>query len=476
MIRFRHRLEVHGADAGMTIVEVVVALVVFALMATGVAAGSMSITRITADSRSREVATNLAAQELEQARGIVDVTQITSTGTGTDNPAKTQVVSGRTYTITRTAEWVGTSDADIKCGSNENVRYRRVGVEVRWTGQLSTTADVRSATLIAPRIRYSDAATGAISIRVTGVDGLPRSGVAVVVTPVAGTGSKSLTKQPDPTDVDGCSYATQITPGTYKIVLSKSGYIDTTQSTTPTNAAATVTAGSTFGWTVQYDRWATFSTEYAKNYSGAVQLPANLDTTFVPVSGSFKLFTTTAKQATVNLHPFPSGYEAVAGTFATPDRGSRCASMDPAAWPAGSVSGRAMAQGVRAKATAAPAGTSGFATVQTQSIPMGVVQVSSLVPSTITATSVAGPSSSGDPGCAAGATYTFTGLTPVLGSVVIALPFGSWSLTSAPAGGPVALPVGRSNVTVLTNNHSDGVSGGNGSSGAVVTLDPRIPR
>lgn len=454
----------------MTILEVVVAFAIFALIASGVAAGSMTITRITADSRAREVATNLAAQELDEARAVPDVADVVSNGAGTSLPADSQTVSGRVYTITRTASWVSTAGSDTRCGTNDNVQYRRVSVTVSWVGQLGTTRNITSATLIAPRTRYADATTGAISIRVTGVDGTPRAGVSVTIVPV--TDGRALTSQPDPTDADGCAYATQVTPGTYSITLRKTGYIGSDQNETPSRQAP-VAAGSTYGWPAEYDQAATFTTNYAANYTGpgSVQLPSTLDTTFLPVTTSYSIYPTANRAPSVKLYPLTGGYEAVAGSSADVNRTQTCASEDPVNWPATTMSGTPVSA-VRAKATASVGGSATFATSGSQlSIPMGVVRVAA-APGALLTARAATPTGSGNPGCAAASsgsppTYTYSGLVPVSGYAYIALPYGSWTVFAA------GLPVPKASLTAVTNfNTGNAVTSSGGV--VVVTLDPRV--
>lgn len=448
----------------MTIVEVVVALLVFAIIATGIAAGTASISRISGDSRSRAIATNLAEQDIDAARAIGDPFKILPAST-------TQIVSGRTYTVDRDTSWVSTGGTDVGCGTSTNYSYRRVTAKVSWSGRLSTTAPVTTSTIIAPVSRITDAGTGAISIKVIGSDGTPRSDVAVSV--VSKSGGQTPTVQPDATDAQGCAYATQLQPGTYTVTLSKTGYIDTNQDTSP-NLDITVAAGSTAPWTSQYDQWATFNTGYAGNWSGSTPLlPTKLDTTFVPNTNTFPLYTTAQQGASVNLHP--GGYTAIAGTPYSSDRSTNlCSSTDPTTWPADKVSGVQMALGTRAAASATTGKTSTFSIGSVTSIPLGVVKITAqpgipLAGQVITATSTSAAYGDGNPGCETTTSYVFPALSAGT-SAYLALPFGSWTLLAKPSSGS-AFYIPKGYLSAPTNNDANGATDASGV--GVIVLDPR---
>ena len=125
-VRLRDRLR---ADDGMGLVEVLVALMIFAIIAVGMAYSLLSIQRLTAESVSREIATNLAAAEIDWAQSQPDAFKVLSRTT-------TQTVDGTTYTIRTSVGWVSTTGASGSCGTGGgNLQYKRVNVEVTWPGQ-----------------------------------------------------------------------------------------------------------------------------------------------------------------------------------------------------------------------------------------------------------------------------------------------------------------------------------------------------
>lgn len=456
MIRLRH-----AADEGISLIEVVVAVLVFAIIASGLIAGLTTITRMTADNRARTVANGLAAQEISLARAIGDPFQLASTG------PTPQVVGGLTYTVTRSVSWVSQSGADASCNAGTDLFYRRVNVRVTWAGQLATTPAAQDDTIVASQGRISDSANGAIAVSVIGADGAAESGVSVAITPVSG--GASLAEQPDPTNGSGCTYASGVTPGTYSVTVSKAGFVDTNQNPSPSTTVL-VTAGVNQATSFQYDQAARYTTAYPNTYtSPSVLIPSNLDTTFV--NSSSGLYITSSPATSVSLHPFASGYTVVGGVLGTTNGTTTCASVDPSAWAAGaSSSGVLLATGQRASGAGVAGSTTQLKTSSVNGIPMGVVQVTVSSNKVIQATQ-ATPQGTGNPGCSSATTspktYTFSSKTSG-SSTSIALPFGSWTISVGSSSTSLST-VGASNLSATTNVGGGGVNATNN----VVTLDPR---
>ena len=78
MIRLHEARRSGAGDLGFTLVEVIVAMVVFGLVSTGILTSANIVIRMTADNRSREVAVNLAEQQLDTDRGILDPSRSTT--------------------------------------------------------------------------------------------------------------------------------------------------------------------------------------------------------------------------------------------------------------------------------------------------------------------------------------------------------------------------------------------------------------
>jgi Tfp pilus assembly protein PilV len=168
-------LDPEARDAGLSIVEVVVALLVFAVITVGSIIAVGTTLTISSDNRSREVAANLAAQAVDVARAVTDVVAVASGTT-------TTVVNGTTFTVAQTAAWITTTGVDATCtpassSGNGSLFYKRLQVAVTWSGMRKSTAPVRSDTILAPNSRLNDQDTGTIVIGVKDTKGGPVSGV-----------------------------------------------------------------------------------------------------------------------------------------------------------------------------------------------------------------------------------------------------------------------------------------------------------
>jgi hypothetical protein len=284
--------------------------------------------------------------------------------------------------------------------------------------------------------------------------------VHVAIAPTSG--GAALTDPPADTDTDGCSYALKVKPGTYSVTLSRSNSIDSAQVISPVKNV-TVTAGGSVATQAQYDYAAKFNLIYAGNTSG-VKLPTNLDTTYV---SSYGAYVDSGTKTQISLHPFPSGYAGIAGKYVAPSTSvpAGCVSVDPLAWPAGTVSGVSLAAGVRQPAVAAaPQGQ------VTMNVPMGLATVKYTGAAYLFAVSATAPATTGDPGCGVSMTYTY-GNVLTNGTTTVALPYGSWTLyadTSSSGSGKTAIAVANLGVVSGTRGYLSGSASTN-----VITVDPR---
>lgn len=449
-------------DTGFTLVETVVAMLVFAVLSSGVIASTITISRMTSDNRARIVATNLAAQATDAVRLTADPFQV-------KNSTTTQTVSGRLYTVIRKAAWVDSSGIDATCGAGTALQYKRITVTVTWAAQAITTAPVRTDTLLASTSKVTDAATGAILVSVLDSTGAGESGITATITPGTGT---TLAAQPAATDDEGCTYATSVSPGTYTVKLTGAGYRDNYQSPAPTSTVL-VTAGSTTTASFQYDLAGAITIVPASNApTGTTPLfPTNLTSTLVPVVGTSTVSPVIVTNVSTPAPAWPtaSGYTAVAGALTDSEGATLCASFDPGAWPAKTTGTPRLSAGAReAGAAAAPGGQ---AVIKEK---MALVTVVASTSGTLIATpdNLTTSTVGGNPGCGSNATSTPLTFGTVLknGTVTVALPYGAWRLSSSAnsaltSATPITNPTG-SNGSVNATNPS-------GVKTISLTLDPR---
>ena len=452
-------------DEGFTLVEVIVAMVVFGLVSTGILTSASIVIRMTADNRSREVAANLAEQQLDTDRGILDPFQIHNIPVVAGGQPLTQQISGRTYSITQTTSLVSVDGSDITCGSSKSISYRRITVQVDWAGRLPTTAPVQSDTVIAPNGRINDSSTGSIAVLASGATGTGESGVSVNITPISG-GATALNSQPAATDVDGCTYALGVTPGTYRVALTKANSADQLQNPAPDSRPndIVVTAGATSPVTFTYDQTATYPLAYAPGASAT--LPDSMSVTFVSTGQPYSTSSSSAAPSSVSLYPFPTGYGVIAGKEAIPNAGALCAAEDPAAWGS--------APGVKAGTRGSAVGQQPGSTSPSVTVPMGVFTVTapalSLGSTFVTAV---GQSSTvnGQPGCATTETFKFSGYLLPGASATFALPYGTYQLYGGTALAQTTATMSGSAVTIPASTYNGPLSAV--TAGGVLTLDPR---
>jgi type II secretory pathway pseudopilin PulG len=235
-------------DEGLTLVETVVALTVFAIVSAALSAVILNTTALSRNNRSRVVAASLATGELETAREEAGRRSVVTLEQG--STSSTRTVGETTYAIRRTATWTKTTATADSCttaaGTTDNA-YLRVSVDVTWP-RMNGAAPVHADTLLTPALGTYSYATGNIAVRVTDRD--DRGGADHLVT-VEKDGI-TLTQR---TTAEGCAFFAFVDPGTYTVRLGTPGYVDTLGNSTPSKTT-TVTAAAPTASAVsfQYDR------------------------------------------------------------------------------------------------------------------------------------------------------------------------------------------------------------------------------
>ncbi|MDQ1677565.1 MAG: hypothetical protein QOC93_2709 [Actinomycetota bacterium] len=310
------RLRVPGdaRDAGVSLMEVMVAMLLFAVVSSGVIAMLNLSVKETRDGRNRVQAAQLAARELEVARN-----QFTSSATGAGPaslalnavtnptplaaggvPGAPLVVDGTPYTVVRTAQWTGANSATgvspCDSGGSGKLTYLHVRASVTWP-QMGTTPPVVSDTILTPpNGLYSGTTNGHIGVKVVGSAGDPQAGITVTVTK-AGFPTTTGT-----TSADGCAVFAFLPPDTYTVTLTSGGsagaHVDDRRQAASARQIG-VTAGAIERQTFPYDRAAALSFTFQAPAGGFALPAAGLDAMPIELSAS-------------NLQP--NGYEIFAGS------------------------------------------------------------------------------------------------------------------------------------------------------------------
>lgn len=151
----------HGTG-GFAMVEVIVAAVLFALIA-GVFLNSFSSSQRTYNQgRARTTAAQIATKAMEDIRALpyTDVGIVAGDPVGTLAASSTVSLSGITYTINRSVGWV---DDPIPGTSRFTKHYKSVGVVVT-AGSITAAPLASYTTLVAPPIQEAQASTQSITI------------------------------------------------------------------------------------------------------------------------------------------------------------------------------------------------------------------------------------------------------------------------------------------------------------------------
>jgi prepilin-type N-terminal cleavage/methylation domain-containing protein len=451
------------AEAGFTVIEVMVAMMVFAVMSVGIAYGIVNALQLSQGNRGRETAISLASQDLDAMRqvaaqastGIQNVTSATTTKT----------IGGVTYTVARTANWVDANGTLSTCGtSNGALAYKNVQETVTWAGAHGGRLSTTMTSSIAPDSAVSDPGDGTITISVITASGAPNANVTITVTPVAGGGGAALSAQPAVTNAQGCSVAYDVDPGTYTVTASESGGIDSNQLNPSSQSPVTVVASAAAYVPFVYDQAATLNLQYAQSYGAT--LPASMPTTLYSTGGGYDSMSpwgtspTVTSSTTTAMSVFPySAYYVTAGNYSTASGSAGCLSPNPGAW---TTPNTAAVTGVAPQ----PIGTSPGTSTATTNVMMGVVQITGLSGQYVVATTTT--AGSGDPGCAAGMTLRFPKATAA--SMTYALPFGTWTINTATSlTGAVGSLLLGSTVKAVT----PGSVSGSTTAGWTVVMDPR---
>nr|WP_231134527.1 type II secretion system protein [Motilibacter deserti] len=211
-------------DDGFTLVEAVLSLVIFALLASITASLLIGILAVTKANDNRSVASSLASQQIEAVRAskAVDIPDGLVTSSST--------VNGTTYTVRQNANFVSSGASGSLCtSSSSTLAYKLVTVEVTWPGMRSEKP-VRMETLEAVGLGADalDATKATIAVLVRTPAGTLVSDALVTL----GNGLSRLT------GLDGCAVFTGVAADTsYYPSVSKSGYVNR-------DGQATWTAGS----------------------------------------------------------------------------------------------------------------------------------------------------------------------------------------------------------------------------------------
>jgi hypothetical protein len=279
--------------------------------------------------------------------------------------------------------------------------------------------------VVSPPVGVYDQTEGHIRVTVLNAASQPVSGTIVTIAnPSAGVSDTATT------GTDGCAFFAYQPAGAYTVTLSSGvGKVDGQGSATPVQ---TVTVKSASTSTVQFvfDTAATLSltlSPVTAGYTVPAAVPVSLGNTALQPTGVLSYSGTGSPRTISSLFPYPSGFQAWAGSCSDADQQG----VNPLGGPyySGAIRDPAIAM--------TPGGTSN-GTIVLPSTSLRFRRSTSITNYSVTATHTG----SGDAGCPTAESYVLaTGLTiPTSASGVavnVSLPYGTWDITVKNSSGSI---------------------------------------
>jgi prepilin-type N-terminal cleavage/methylation domain-containing protein len=309
------------SDDGLTIVELVMALAIFALLSTGVVATMVTALDLSRTNRNRVVASNLAAEEMDRLRSLA-AADFTSVAPGAQVLVRTAEVNNVTFEIRTDRQWIEVGARTDACkatdGSDYEPRYVRLSVRVTWP-DMRAVQPIRSDTILTPPLgTVDDLALGNVAVQVRDRDGAAVEDQVVVLT------RPDSTTQTATTTATGCAFFNFLPGGSYAVTLDRAGWV---------NPVGSRVSSENVG--VQAGKISTIEMVYDRDVDLALTF-ANFATHPVPAGMSFSLFNTNfatytitfvdasatgPERTVVDFFPFTDGVYAWAGICLDADPG-----------------------------------------------------------------------------------------------------------------------------------------------------------
>ena len=208
-----HRPWAIGGEGGFTLVEVMVATAVFVIASIAVLTLVVNSVRTIGANADRVYAASLVRSEIERLQGI----GASAIGPGTVTSTVVDPNGQRTFTLTRTADWVALGQGTTLCRQSGavNAAYLRVQVSAMG-GKLKSP---QSANTLIYTYNSEDPNTGVLKVTVKDSVGAPISGATVTGLDQARLGS-SLNAV---TDASGCVTMVDAIAGVWDVTVTVPG-------------------------------------------------------------------------------------------------------------------------------------------------------------------------------------------------------------------------------------------------------------
>jgi Tfp pilus assembly protein PilV len=312
------------AQRGDTLIEVLVAALLVALIATASLTGFGAVNGIAGNQRNEEQAATLAQQDQARLRGLT-ITQL-SGALGNNGPTGgvNTMIDGTTYTVVSKSQFISGASGAASCstsGATGNADEVQTTSTVTWGS--SSNNGGRPPVVVHGLITPAQGGSLVVSAQTpSSTSGTGYTGLAGVTATVAGP----TTVSPLTTDSNGCAVFAGLAGGTYTVTYSDPGYVDK-NGNPPASWSGAVTSTQTVTATpLLLAQDGAISATFTTVFNGSLQ-PATSDT-FVAsnsvagiaprVFGTDSSPTNNAYSSTIvsptTVFPFTSAYSAYAGT------------------------------------------------------------------------------------------------------------------------------------------------------------------
>ena len=218
------------ADAGDTLIEVMIAALLVALIGAATFTGYTSVAQESRDQNERSQADSLAEQDQSRLKDLT-LSALAGTGSGTGNWSYTQQVDGTTFTIASSTKFLSGSGSQSCTQSGATTADM---VQTTSTVSWSPNNDGRGPVVVNGLIAPPEG--GSLLTRASN-----SSGVLAGVTMTLTGGPTSAA--PVLTDANGCAIFGGLAGGTYTVTATDTGYVT---ATTTVTVVPTITASTSF--------------------------------------------------------------------------------------------------------------------------------------------------------------------------------------------------------------------------------------
>jgi hypothetical protein len=312
-----------SGEAGDTMIEVVVAAMIVALIAAATFVGFGAVAHVAGAQRHQVQANELAQQDEERLRGlsVTELAAIEPAGSTSlasaqlfGNSSYQETVDSEVYTIASVAKFVSASSGGLSCttGGSGTADYVETSSTVTWGANNDGRQPVVENSLLSPP------SGGGLITSATNANGAALPGATISVEgPGSSTNTQTLT-----TDANGCAVFAGLVGGTYTVTASDTGYETDTGVTNPSQSVILVAGATQTLQAFQLGQsWiqATFLTAI----NGAALTPINWDsfsidnTNYTQSYGTVGTFTSPVSSSSL----YPATYSADAGTCSADDPG-----------------------------------------------------------------------------------------------------------------------------------------------------------